>query len=306
MINKSKDWTDDEVIYLREHYSATPIREISTVLNRGWKAIHHKAARLGLGKIKLPSAKELEHIYTSERATAMELCRRFGVSRAAVRLKLTRNGFKMRSKEEVEELSANHCTLSQPLVDFINGLLLGDGCIILNRHGKSGVYSHADKHKEYIEWLIIQFKELGIECGRIYQNRWTGCWAVHTKYYREFVQFRQQWYPNGKKIIPNSLELKPIVLRNWYVGDGHRTEGDIVGAGHKVMLCTYFSKEACARVMQKLAETGIETSHYKRNGIYIKSRSRLKFFNYMFSEDNNIPECYQYKFMEAESLAQCF
>lgn len=117
----------------------------------------------------------------------------------------------------------NFLTLSPELLDLLEGELLGDGCVSMNGN-RSACYHHSSKYEEYLVWLSAQFANLGLEqAGKIYScvAKWGTVFHYASKSYPELASIRQRWYPEGKKIIPRDLELTPLRVRQWFLGDSH-------------------------------------------------------------------------------------
>jgi len=108
------------------------------------------------------------------------------------------------------------------------GSLLGDGCIEKDnrRNGKNKGLGcnfreeHSERQKDYLEWkariLSEQVKKVERDFGTVYQLR--------TKKDETYKQLRNEWYPNGKKIVPKSLmeNMNEIILAVWYFDDGDK------------------------------------------------------------------------------------
>lgn len=57
-------WTEEEIEYLKENYPTnTPLNEITKKVGKTMKAIRHKAARLGLSRLKVPVNKPKDKDY---------------------------------------------------------------------------------------------------------------------------------------------------------------------------------------------------------------------------------------------------
>jgi len=242
---------------------------------------------------KLPDVETLARLYFDEKLSTAQIARMYGSSKVAVRLKLKRNGYLLRSCSEGQDLVANHISLSSEAIEYLDGLLLGDGTITISSLGKSAAYRHTDKHKEYVRWLMKRLQRYGLEASTPICQRGETFFFC-TKWYRELVNIRYRWYPNGKKRVPKDLELTPIVLKNWYIGDGSYRPGKKgTLKGERVLIaCIKLDKNV---LNKKLQEIGVKTSVYPY-GFYIKSESRPRFFQYMLSDDPEIPPGYQYKF----------
>ena len=118
----------------------------------------------------------------------------------------------------------------------IIGSLLGDGGIEKGnnkirttdrktRNDCKGGYKfreeHTERQKDYLEWKAsilpkCQIRQIERSFGTVYQLR-----TENNDIYRKL---RQEWYPNGKKIVPKSLmeNMNEIALMVWYLDDGDK------------------------------------------------------------------------------------
>ncbi len=115
--------------------------------------------------------------------------------------------------------------LTPGLIAFLDGLLLGDGCI--KRVSKvSGLYEQACASRRE-EWILIlkqRFEEFGIKCGITTERRKGRDYSIlKTSAYPILLDMRRRWYADGRKYIPEGVEISPELLANWYLGDGHLT-----------------------------------------------------------------------------------
>jgi len=243
---------------------------------------------------KLPDVGILAKLYYRDKLSLTEISKLFGATKGAVRLKLVRNGFRLRSLSEAQALKANYIELSESLTELLDGLLLGDGNIALRE--KSCCYQHTDKHYGYLEWLSDKLWSFGLEqsgrirkCSRGYQFR--------TRYYRTLMKVRKRWYSiDGIKKIPEDLFLSPTVLKYWFISDGTFQAGkEGTKKGERLLIVLEFDVEGKIRLCKQLETLGIYCSSY-RSGIYIWAKSRRKFYEYMLSEDSFIHPDYSYKF----------
>jgi len=183
---------------------------------------------------------------------------------------------------------ANHLELSDELLEFLNGSLLGDGCIHLAHHGKSASYEERDTHGEYLNWLSNQLLRLGVESRDIKKEK-KGTFVLGTKYYRELVKVRDKWYPNGKKKVPKDIELTSTSLLNWYLGDGSYDPNDTARIG------VFSLKDGLPQLQSGLEKVGIK-ANINSGGLRIRKESLDRFFDYILSDGVEIPPCYEYKF----------
>lgn len=248
---------------------------------------------------KLPEINELKSLYFDKELSAAKIAKKYDVTEGAVFIKFRRYGIERRTMPESQALNSNYVELTHSFISFLNGLLVGDGCIAKPTfRNKSTWYSHSDKNKSYLEWLKQCFLEFDIRCSNITQHRNTLVWAIKTKSYRDFIEIRKTWYPNGKKKIPN-IKLTPITLFNWYIGDGSY---DKKSRSHKVVICSQFDQDGKAYMNRLINSIGIKTSVYPQS-IYIKKESWPTFFKYITNHKYPIPNCYKYKFPEEINAA---
>ena len=236
---------------------------------------------------KLPNVNVLQQHYFNENMSASDIAKLYNVTTGAVLIKFRRYNIKRRTLQESQALKANYFNISEELIHFLNGLLLGDGCLVYTTNKKSCWYGHSDKNKEYLEWLQNNFRKFGIKCSNI-KTHTNNCYALKTLSYRNFTKIRELWYPNGKKKIPD-INITPITLFNWYIGDGSYSKGK----HPKVVICSQFDEKGKDTMAKKFKNIGIKNSVYW-NCIYIKSRDI--FFKYVLNHNYKIPKCYKYKF----------
>lgn len=244
---------------------------------------------------KLPETNLLKKLYFGRGMSCSEISEIYNVTVGAVKNKFNRYNIKLRTLGESQKLLSNYVNLSNKLVEFLDGLLLGDGSFVLSSRKKSARYKHSDKNKLYLIYLKKQLSNFNIESSKIYRDR-KGYFHFHTKSYRDFVKLHKRWYIHGKKKIPFDLDITPTILKNWYIGDGSFKEGyNNTKKSERVMICTEFDINGRQSISKKLNELNIKNSIYS-NGIYIKAENRIYFFKFMLSKDKNIPKCYRYKF----------
>ncbi|GAI99295.1 unnamed protein product, partial [marine sediment metagenome] len=76
---------------------------------------------------------------------------------------------KTRGASEAQCLSSNHVEITKGLTEFLNGLLLGDGC--LETSGWTSQYKNSSSKEVYLEWLKGRFGDYKIEqSGHIFER----------------------------------------------------------------------------------------------------------------------------------------
>jgi len=185
-------------------------------------------------------------------------------------------------------LRLNRIELTNDLCEFLDGLLLGDGCIYPK--GRSAIYTHTEKHKEYLEWLSSKLESLGMEEVSLRLDS-RGDFRYKSRAYVDLMEVRERWYPSGSKRIPSDVKITPTTLMNWYVGDGtfYRDDYEAI-LGVKNEKC----RKRLPIVKSKLEEIGIHSTVNSTGLAIYKSDSLDRFFEYIGGAER--PPCYNYKF----------
>lgn len=250
--------------------------------------------------VKLYKSKSwLEQKYTNEKLSSNQIGRECEVHAATIRNWLKKLNLEIRSREEAKHLrflrQANHCNLSPEAIEWITGELLGDGCLY-SYSSYSANFCYTSKFYAYIRYIYKTLKSFGIErSGRImrYRNKQFGnsTYSYNSLLYEELLPLRNQWYSNGKKIVPRDIKLTPSMIRQWYVGDGSlildstRPAINLGTCGFPVLDVEW--------LVEQLIKLGFKTTRQSGNNtIRISVFSTQEFLDYI----GPCPvSCYQYK-----------
>ena len=216
----------------------------------------------------------------------------------------------------------NHLEISPYLQAMLEGELLGDGSIAIawtNEDGYSSAkYTHGSKYKEYLIWLSGEFASQGLaQAGNIYECvyrpkspevGWKHSQYISYRYstraYPELIQFRERFYPDGKKIVPKDLTLNPINARQWYIGDGSLNRQRNVGKdSFSIQLATCgFDKYSVVHLMDQLSLQGIKTTYHRNNNtIRIRTSSTADFLDWIGPCPPEIENVYGYKWQMSQN-----
>lgn len=189
----------------------------------------------------------------------------------------------------------NHCKLSAEAIAWLNGELLGDGCITA-RTTYTARFTYSSRYLKYIEYVAKTLNGFGIKQSGIISKRMGGFNTFVYDYtscvYIELFLLRKLWYPEGKKVVPYTIQLTPITCRQWYIGDGSLLHS--YRRRPFIKLATNaFSVEDVKWLVKQLWEIGIMATHQPSNNtIYISTYSTKDFLTYV----GKCPvECYKYK-----------
>lgn len=126
-------------------------------------------------------------------------------------------------------------TLTDVQHQVLVGGLIGDFHLYNYDHHKTNGISvgRAIKDLRYLEYQYSLFKDFCSDTIHIEdtfdkrtQKTYTSC-RFRTRCAPVFVPYRTKWYPEGIKIVPEDLELTPLICAIWFCDDGSAVrEGD--------------------------------------------------------------------------------
>lgn len=170
------------------------------------------------------------------------------------------------------------------------GTLLGDGCLETQNRGRTYrlKVEHSLLQKDYVNWKYNMFKSLVlakpvireyVALGLKRQNyRFSTLSSGMLRFYA------QQFYRNGKKVIPRLINkmLTPLALAVWFMDDG-----SIKSSKHRALVIhsQSFSKEDLGKIIKVLeSKYKVKSTLRKRNDgsgyvVYLLSETVNKFID---------------------------
>ena len=178
---------------------------------------------------------------------------------------------------------------------IILGSLFGDGS--LTRKGKSSFSEgHSGKQINYLQWKFDKLKRLNPGWWTS-KNELRNNIKMRVRHMEEFSHLRKLFYPEGKKILPQSalLELNAQALAVW-VGD----DGGLTTTKYIALATHSFTREENLRLMKYFWEQwGLKTR------LRIKKTPRGKLYSIAFLAESSrklanlirpyLPPCMWYK-----------
>jgi len=240
----------------------------------------------------------LEQKYLIEKLSTIQISKLIKVNDETIRKWLWKFNISVRSRDEGIHLAkANHCNLSQEAKEWIDGELLGDGCLY-SQSKYSAKFQYSSKYLEYIQYVSDTLKSFGIQqSGKIRKN-YSGyahneAYCYSSLNYPELLSIRKRWYPKGKKIIPKDLELTPLLLRQEHIGDGCLKHPKNGNPYIQLATCGFLINDVEWLILQ-LNKLGFKSTRQPNNNtIYISTYSTKDFLDYI----GKCPvKCYNYKF----------
>jgi len=209
----------------------------------------------------------------------------------------------------------NELIVNSKLDEILNGLMLGDGNLRKRKSGSIRLQMNM-KYKKFLEWLKEILENEGMKfvgditssTGKVgigNSNKEYTSWHLHSKtYYKGLNEIYDKWYPNGKKVIPKDLELTPITILHWYLGDGSK---HFTKQHRSLRFATLsFTEMECIYLRDKLRKLGFRVSVHRDsiktypNIVSLYSTSVLDFFKYMGKCPKEIEDIYGYKWLTPE------
>lgn len=225
--------------------------------------------------------------YKKDGKSTREIARKCNISHPTIIYWLNKFDVQRRYPNEPKKID-----ISDNSLEWIEGLILGDGS--LRRESKNGgvKYRHTDSFEEYIEWLSSKFEQFdfGITSTREIKGKYKR-FQFETNSVRDLIPLYEQWYSNDKKEIPTDFKISPIKILFWYLGDGSLVTK---GNGDHIIISSYSMRRGLENITDQLEENNI-TSSVNKKGIRIWKDSIKNFLKYIKGTNIEVPGCYQYK-----------
>jgi hypothetical protein len=230
--------------------------------------------------------------YCKEKLSIRDIGKMLNVYPTIIKRWLIYYNIPIRTRKEASHIrQSNHFTVTKQFEDWLSGEMMGDGCI-QSYSDYSAKITYASKYLEYIDYISGTLDNFGIkQSGHIYKRDKGDGWIAYqyqSKRYEELKSFHSKWYCNGKKRIPSDLELTPIILRQWYIGDGnlHKSRRNIS------LATNCFTENELDFLINLFKNLDIIATKMSQNCLYISTKSVKQFLDYI----GECPvSCYEYK-----------
>jgi len=218
----------------------------------------------------------------------------------------TNNGYVPLNKLKTnDEIYCKEIFMSDKQKSILLGSLLADSSISFSQNKKRAVLQgfHKKKHKEYVE---LKKHVLGDLCINTKYERISGFGTNMIPYTSintyEFGDLKKQWYPNGKKDLPDNLDwFNEISFAFMYMDNGSLSHHDKQN-DRLTLSMNYLSKKSCENIANKIREIfkNINLTMYNAKGwnIRINYDNGEVITNLWKSIYKYFPVCMQYKLPE--------
>lgn len=195
--------------------------------------------------------------------------------------------------------------LSNKQNEIIIGSLLGDGSIFRNIRCTTAYFSYVSSEKEHVEYIynfLKEFMTIKYKNGPVKYKRYDDrtnkiyiSYSIRTENNISFLKIMNEWYKN-KKIIPENVELTPLICKVWYLGDGCLLKNKRGGSQGIKLSTDGFDPIYVMDVIKKLSNFDAKIQYRnkeKTQSAIIIPRIKIKeFLNYI--EECPV-KCYEYK-----------
>lgn len=114
-------------------------------------------------------------------------------------------------------------SLTQFQKSVIIGTLLGDGYLRIFKGRKDALLevNHSISQKDYVDWKYSVLKNFCASPPKMRKgNGKRVAYRFYSKQLSELTELYRLFYRAGKKIIPDNLNLDPVILSVWFMDDG--------------------------------------------------------------------------------------
>ncbi len=206
-------------------------------------------------------------------------------------------------------LDYNKSFINEEIIEWIDGLLLGDGGINFSKDTfKGGRIYIGSSSKEWSAFGLSKLSSYSPSEPKPYHKITYRCpnqiWTSKTLTHPDIVSQAKRWYAgeNLKKAVPTDVRITPTSVMLWYLGDGSLTHIEECNTYVvRLSTCAFSPNEIENILIPKLAEHNIEGYRDQhKNDIRIAASSIGRFFDFI---GNKSPiSCYDYKFNIPEWL----
>lgn len=113
-------------------------------------------------------------------------------------------------------------SLTDSQKSIIVGCIFGDGYMRCKNNAHLQV-THSLNQKNLVDWKYHWLKEMVKTSPTYYYNNGRHCYRFFTRSLQALTPIYKQFYKNGVKIIPESVEINALSLAVWFMDDGSKT-----------------------------------------------------------------------------------
>lgn len=235
-----------------------------------------------------------------------ELSKELRYNISTIRSFIKNNGIEIRNVKQSVAKFQKQVTLNidEFLEENLVGWILGDGGLRIPKFGINPKFHYTDKKKDHIDYICSILDKYNIHYNVSF-SKTNKCYYINSEARPEFHKYYNLFYgyegldEHGRKykILPN-VDLTPIKLRNWYIGDGSSSNQGKKG-NHRGFIGCKFENPYITNQFRKLFGEDFKLYHLNNNTYqyYFTNNGLKKLLEYI----GNCPvESYKYKWIVSD------
>jgi hypothetical protein len=215
-------------------------------------------------KVELPKDKIIELYQQGIGCGKIASLLNSNTNRSTIRQYLKFWGVALRSREIATSLSNSSYRRTQMTNDqhqILTGIIISDGCLHVTNGCRNAHLSFSSTEPEYAKFiqhtLPFEFFKMCIEppkkdvniCGHMYNTK--AKYHVQSTVDLTLTDYYNDWYADGRKKVPETLQLTPLMLTHWFYGDGSTSFSNNKNRVHLTFCTNSFSKYECDMLIEK-------------------------------------------------------
>lgn len=185
---------------------------------------------------------------------------------------------------------------------FINSSLLGDGSLYFNHNSFTFGESHAKRFKKYLNWINHCLGECSGKPRELISGYGTEMIQCISKSLKTMRFLRNNWYKNGKKILPEDISwIDDFSIAKLYMDDGSIQKNKRQYQLDRAIFATYnFSKKDNQRLAKKIEDMYgvkcvLQKTKHKYYGLRINAGRKNEIQNFWKRIEKYIHPDFKYK-----------
>lgn len=168
----------------------------------------------------------------TEGSSLINLSKKHAYNFATIRYALIKYGIKIRNvKESVKPFhKIKNINIDSYLHENLIGWILGDGWLRLTKKSINPFFNYTDKKYSHIKYVESVLNQYNIKTN-ITQNTLSKCYQLQSEsldcfhyYYTLFYGYEGLNENSQKRKILPDIQLTSLILKNWFIGDGHSSK----------------------------------------------------------------------------------
>lgn len=195
-------------------------------------------------------------------------------------------------------LSSHEDEISDSVIHMIESSLLGDGSLNKNGNHYKFAEGHKEAHKELCDELTNWLGECHSCTGNYVSGYGSNMIRIASIPNKIITSLRKKWYPNGIKVVPQSLDwMDNFTIAKWYMDDGSLSHTDLQ-QDRACFATNGFTESEVRRLSNRLTELyGVDCHVYNSKGWCLRvNAGRDNVINKMWDAiAPHIVSCMKYK-----------